>query len=208
MNNILAMDGLGVALDGVRPILVRSSPLQLDEEELLRVDEPATGEDEFLRKTFDDDLAISDLRLDASLSVFLQERIEEAKTCVDSGAPLATVLLIGSSLEGILLAIALERPKLFVESGSAPARDGKVAPITEWKLNSLIDVAHEVGIIDADVKKFSHALRDFRNYVHPYAQMQQDFSPSEHTAAICWQVFRAAFEQIRSRSPKVGPVTG
>lgn len=205
MNDILAMDDFGVALDGARPILIRATPMQLDEEELLRADEPVVGEDEFLRKRFDGEALIADLRLDPTLSDILQGRVDEVKKCVESEAPLATVLLIGSSLEGILLAVALERPKEFVASGCAPTdRDGKVIPIHDWTLNSLIDVAHDVGIIDADVKKFSHALRGFRNYVHPYAQMQQGFSPSEHTASICWQVFRAAYEQVRVRDVEVG----
>ena len=51
-----------------------------------------------------------------------------------------------------------------------------------------------------DVKKFSHALRDFRNYIHPYQQMSIGFQPDEHTARICFQVLKAALYQIEQKS--------
>lgn len=52
-----------------------------------------------------------------------------------------------------------------------------------------------------DVKKFSHELRDFRNYIHPFHQRAQGFTPTEHTVDICWQVFRAAFAQLKASRP-------
>jgi hypothetical protein len=47
-----------------------------------------------------------------------------------------------------------------------------------------------------DVKKFSHGLRDFRNYIHPYEQMQSGFAPDEHTAKLCFQVLKAALASV------------
>ena len=52
--------------------------------------------------------------------------------------------------------------------------------------------------IKEDVKKFSHSLRDFRNYIHPFEQLCSRFIPDEHTAKICLQVFQAAIYQISS----------
>ena len=69
----------------------------------------------------------------------------------------------------------------------------------DWTLASLIDVAHEVGLLDLDVKKFSHVLRDFRNFIHPYEQLGQRFSPTQQTINISWQVFKAAFDQLSDR---------
>jgi len=60
----------------------------------------------------------------------------------------------------------------------------------------LIDVAFELKIIKEDVKKFSHALRDFRNYIHPYQQVSSGFNPDHHTANICFQVLKAAIYQL------------
>ena len=66
----------------------------------------------------------------------------------------------------------------------------------DWKLAELIDVACELGYLRLDVKKFSHTLRDFRNYIHPYEQMSSGFSPDKHTAEICLQVLRAAIASL------------
>ena len=54
----------------------------------------------------------------------------------------------------------------------------------------------ELGFLKEDVKKFSHALRDFRNYIHPYQQAASGFNPDIHTAKICWQVLKAAIFQL------------
>ena len=80
------------------------------------------------------------------------------------------------------------------------AKTGKIRNLNEWKLNNFIDVSCEVGFLKEDVKKFSHALRDFRNYIHPYQQMSMGFQPDEHTAKICFQVLKAALYQIEQKS--------
>ena len=59
-----------------------------------------------------------------------------------------------------------------------------------------LDVSFELGYIKEDVKQFSHVLRNFRNYIHPFEQMSQNFIPDIHTAEICFQVLKAAIYQI------------
>ena len=65
-----------------------------------------------------------------------------------------------------------------------------------WTLAEFIDVAHDIGFLNLDVKKFSHGLRDFRNYIHPYAQLASQFMPDEHTAKVCFQVLKAALADV------------
>ena len=87
-----------------------------------------------------------------------------------------------------------------MRSKTAPKKAGVVKNnIYEWKLAELIEVAFEVDDLKLDVKLFSHVLRDFRNYIHPFHQMQQSFNPDQHTVDICWQVFKAAFYQLKVR---------
>lgn len=57
-------------------------------------------------------------------------------------------------------------------------------------------MAYELNIIHEDVKKFSHVLREFRNYIHPYQQLCSSFYPDENTALICLQVMKALIAQI------------
>ena len=68
----------------------------------------------------------------------------------------------------------------------------RVKQLHEWGLANFIDVACELGYLKLHVKKFSHALRDFRNYIHPYEQMSSGVRPDKHAAEICLQVLKAA----------------
>ena len=115
---------------------------------------------------------------DSDLIVILTNRIEEVKKTLNTDAPLATIFLLGSTLEGIFLAVATKFPRDFNSAPCAPKdKDGKVKCFAQWTLNNFIEVAFSLGIIEDDVKKFSHSLRDFRNYIHPYEQNMRNFSP-------------------------------
>lgn len=200
MNDILAIDNFKIGfINGAQPILLRADPISFDEKEFI---EPAgTDESSFLSKQFSDDIKMSDLGFDTVITSYLQDRIDEIQASPKHKTPLATIFLLGSTLEGILLATALKDPARFMKANAAPKdKTGKVIKTYDWKLYSLIDVAYEVKLLSYDVKKFSHVLRDFRNYIHPYEQMSQDFHPDQRTVDICWQVFKAAFEQLKDNA--------
>jgi hypothetical protein len=153
-------------------------------------------EDEFLKREFSE-ISLEKIGLDGVITETLKFRFEEMKRCLSANAPLSVIFLAGSTLEGILLGIALKYPKEFNQSKISPKdQDGKVKKIPDWTLSNFIDVAHDVGFLMEDVRKFSHSLRDFRNYIHPYAQVSTGFNPDKHTAAICWQVLKAAICQL------------
>ena len=72
-------------------------------------------------------------------------------------------------LEGILLGIASKNSKEFNQSpvGTKDQSD-KVKHFRDWTLSNFIDVAHSLGLLEENVKRFGHELRNFRNYIHPY----------------------------------------
>jgi len=156
-------------------------------------------EADFLKKEFKD-LNIDSLGLETAVSDIIKLRLREIEICLKNDAPLSSIFLIGSTLEGILLGIALSNTKVYNKAISAPKESvgGPAKQFHLWSLNNFIDVSFEVGFLKEDVKKFSHALRDFRNYIHPYEQMSSKFNPNKHTANICWQVLRAAIYQLSS----------
>lgn len=198
MNDILAMDSLGIEFAGARPIVVSATPLQIGAEDLRSSTVAPAQETEFLNRHFDETLSVGLLGINADIAAVLQARIDEAQACGRSGSHLATIFLLGSTLEGLLLGVAYKDIKRFMTSNTAPkTREGKTKELRQWKLAELIDVFHDVNVLDLDVKKFSHVLRDFRNYIHPYQQMESKFNPGQHTVDICWQVFKAAFGQIQ-----------
>lgn len=157
-------------------------------------------EEEFLKKDFGA-ISIVGLDIDPTIAPILESRIREAMGCHHAGAPLASIFMCGSVLEGILLNTALKNPAAFNQAKSSPKNKEtqKVRPFQDWTLANLIDVAHEVGLLRLDVKKFSHVMRDFRNYIHPYEQMASRFDPDKHTAEICLQVLRAAIVGLRGK---------
>jgi hypothetical protein len=157
-------------------------------------------EDDFLNKEFNK-ISIDKLGLDGMLTEILKLRFDEIKSCLSNNAPLSVIFMCGSTLEGILLGIALLKPKEFNTSKSSPkSSDGKVKPFHEWTLSNLIDVTYEIGMLKEDVRKFSHSLRDFRNYIHPYQQLSSQFTPNKHTALISWQVLKAAIFQLSNNN--------
>lgn len=153
-------------------------------------------EDDFLKKEFSE-ISIEKLGLDGVITEILNLRFDEIKKCLTAKAPLSVIFLCGSSLEGILLGIASKYPKEFNQVKVSPKdKEGKPLRFHQWTLSNFIDAAHEVGLLKEDVKKFSHSLRDFRNYIHPYEQVSARFNPDEHTARISWQVLKAALFQL------------
>lgn len=154
-------------------------------------------EKEFLEKEFDE-VSIIKFGLPERINTILEQRIIEIKKCLEVDASLSVIFLSGSVLEGILLNVASQNAKIFNQASSSPKKtDGKtVKPFNEWSLSSFIDVAYELGYLDLDIKKHSHSLRDFRNYIHPYEQMCSGFNPDIHTAEIAWKVLKAAMNDI------------
>jgi hypothetical protein len=185
LNNILMIEGIKVEINGIKPILKNTTPQFADveqEEELKPLPPP-----EFLA-----------LKIEPGLGEILSERWNETQKCFDKGAFLAATILMGTMLEGILLAVLQKFPKEANTSKAAPidSKTGKVKYFADWSLSEMINVVHDVGWIDLDVKKFSHSLRDFRNIIHPYQQMLLKTFPDEDTCGISWLVVQAATNDL------------
>jgi hypothetical protein len=199
MNEILLMENYKVGFVGINPAIFRAEGIAFDAIDILNgvnIDEKG-----FLEKQFDEDIDISQLNLDSVVTSILQDRVAEIQACPRTKVSLGTIFLLGSTLEGVLLGCMLKDVPKFASSLKAPKdKSGKVRAIYDWKLSEMIDVAADMSLLGLDVKKFSHSMRDFRNYIHPYQQMSQNFNPDEHTVAICWQVFKAAFRDLKENS--------
>jgi hypothetical protein len=113
--------------------------------------------------------------------------------------------MLGSLLEGALLGVAKEYRTAAARSPRAPKqpvdrkrpeRGTRPAPVEQWKLESLIEVAHSCGWIDRDVKEFSHSLQRFRNLVHPEEQQRERERPDWDTCDISRRVVAAALNDL------------
>jgi hypothetical protein len=138
------------------------------------------------------------LGLESRVGEILKNRWDEAQCCVDSEAYLSATIIMGSMLEGLLLGVCQRYPAVANKCPSAPkdTKTGKIKNFANWSLSEMIDVAHQVGWLGLDVKKFSHSLREFRNLIHPYEQMVTGMNPDSDTCGISWLVVQAAVNDL------------
>lgn len=157
---------------------------------------PAESVESFLEREFTIP-NIQRLPVESQVATIIESRLAEGRKALRVGAHLSVIFLCGSVLEAVLLGAAQKSPESFNRSPASPKNAaGKVKPLHEWSLAQFIDVACEIQLLKVDVKKFSHGLRDFRNYIHPYEQMISGFTPDEHTAKVCFQVLKAALASV------------
>jgi hypothetical protein len=192
INEILAVENLKVNLNGTDPALVKEKANYdfnevVKERELKPLPPP----------NFDK------LHLEPGISEILNNRWSEIQKCIDGGATISAVIMMGSLLEGFLLGVMQKYPQVANQANNSPKKDGKVKQFPDWKLGEMIDVAHEVNWIQLDVKKFSHALRDFRNIIHPYQQLVTQTYPDIDTCNISWLVVQAACNDIANWATEV-----
>lgn len=184
VNELLSIEGIEVRLDGITPTLVELTPT-------MTKPTPPT----FVPKDPPD---FGRLTSDVTLEAVLTNRWLEAQRCVDADAHIAAIILMGSLLEGALLSVALKNVSTAVQASASPKdpKTTKAKQPYDWTLSSLIDVAHECGWIEQDAKQFSHVLRGFRNMIHPWEQAKMSYLPDEDTCVICWEVVRAALNDL------------
>ncbi len=183
LNRVLQIEGLEITLVDWQPTL----------QEKVASAQPAESSE----RPFEEAPQFERLVPDGALAQILSSRWDEAEKCVGAGAYLSAVVMMGSVLEGVLLHRAEQDPRTAGRAKCSPKdRTGKVKPLREWGLTALIDVAQEVGWLQGDVHAFSHALRDYRNLVHPHKQRQDGACPDENTCLICWQVVKAAIDDL------------
>ena len=172
-NKYLSFDGWMVIRKNQEILITKANVVNIDVEKSKEIVNTQTTETDFLNEEFKD-INVLTLPIESAILPYIEIRMKEIRLCME----------IKSSLSN--------------QAKSAPKdnKTGAVLDFNKWSLSNFIDVSFEVGFIKEDVKKFSHVLRDFRNYIHPYHQMSRNFLPDEHTAKICFQVLKAALFQI------------
>ncbi|MGI5519869.1 hypothetical protein ACQEUX_02795 [Micromonospora sp. CA-259024] len=129
-------------------------------------------------------MTMADLVRDADLATILESRINEARVCDRNGAYSSAGIMLGSLLEGVLLdAVKARLP-------------GSSEPLKKWNLHNLLETAHDKEWIQADVHGFATTLREYRNLVHPKAQVNIGHAPDRDTVSMCWPVINAALNEL------------
>ena len=197
-NKHLQYDDWNVYIEG-KNVLFRKVSFDLHQSFKPDVQSKTPAED-FLKVKISN-LNISKLPIESCLHPIIETRMKEIDKCIENQVPLGCIFLCGSVLEGLLSAIAMKSPAEFNSAKASPKeRDSvKVKSFDKWTLENYIAVAYELGYIKEDVKRFSHEVQNFRNYIHPYQQYFQKFNPTIDTAQLCAQVVKMAINQIAER---------
>jgi hypothetical protein len=145
--------------------------------------------------------AFKALGLEPRYAEVLLGRMQEAQACLATGAHLATVILCGSVLEGLCLAFGHRREDE-LRRGFQRRLNQPAPRLDEWTLWEWIVVLGYCGHLSPTIEKFGHALRDFRNYVHPGAELRKGFALNRHTALIGFQVVLAAVDDLSKSGAK------
>lgn len=152
--------------------------------------------EKFLQKSFPT-ISFETLFTDSILLESCNRRFEEINRCLQAGAYLACIIMIGGLLEGILQGIANVNSAQFNQSKASPRNsEGKTKKFFEWKLEDFINVSCDLGMLSVDIKKYCSSVKDFRNYIHPREQCKSEFHPDIYTARISLQVLKAAVANL------------
>jgi hypothetical protein len=113
----------------------------------------------------------------------LDEYLRQTDRAKKADCYLGVIVGCGSIVEGLLTWALLRRTGEALRSSRANKdKQGSVKPLEEWSLTSLIDVAAELSLIGKTAKPASWALKDFRNFIHPYNLLKQSARPDEALA--------------------------
>jgi tetratricopeptide (TPR) repeat protein len=97
-----------------------------------------------------------------------------------------TLILCGSMTEAILLDRILAKNLKTYESQNRGSM-----PVQKMALDDLLHVAKSEKIIDEQTYHLAHALRGFRNLIHPGVEQRKDaIAVSEQNARIAWTILR------------------
>lgn len=108
---------------------------------------------------------------DEDLRAILARDYEELGELLRVRAPKSTVILVGSILEAVLVAVLAKQETRactkFYELYSSKK------PMERWTLQELATVSSELGILGYDLRRHADMLRDYRNLVHPMVEYRR-----------------------------------
>lgn len=157
---------------------------------------PSADTMDFLAKDFSD-VDVGALPSELTSQQIIQSRLDEIDRCLAADAPLAVIFLVGSTLEGLLMELAIAHAQAYTASTAAPKVKGSIKPLDSWTLAELITVSRALNVLGEDVSKHADQVRNFRNYIHPRQQLRERFEPRMETARIAHQVLVAALADLQ-----------
>lgn len=119
---------------------------------------------------------------------------------IKSGCCKSAVILSGSSIEAILYDSLKQNETTALSTSSAPRSKGKVLPLEEWRLNSLIDTAWNLKLVTKSVTALNHSVKEFRNLVHPTEEIKDNYKIEKEEAENAFTILKTLIRDLQQKS--------
>ncbi len=140
---------------------------------------------------------------DQGLRKELENYHSQAVKAYDAGSYLGTLVVCGSIVEGLLTwALLLREGEAQKSAKACKDRRGEVLPLEKWSLSNLIDVSGELKLIGNTAKQASWAVKDFRNFIHPYNLLIQSARPDQALALSALAAVKEITRSLEGRYSK------
>jgi len=137
---------------------------------------------------------------DKRMQSILSRRWDEIEKCVGNDVRTASMVLMGSMLEALILAKInniQDKASIFkLKKTPIDQKSGKAKDIRDWTLTNYIDVAHELGWIRPLTKDLSVVIKDYRNYIHPAKEYSHGLVIEGEDINLMWKIFQEIVTQI------------
>ncbi len=134
--------------------------------------------------------------LSPNLVEVVKRDIRELSNAFMQGTWMGVVVLSGAILEAILCSALQPRSTEAKNWNEAPKRQGDVKPLEEWELGPLITFAERCGLLRAGDLHISHALREFRNLIHPGKRAREGVNLGKEEADAAVSALKVAIRRL------------
>jgi len=136
---------------------------------------------------------------DQGLRILCRARLQEAHQNYDRGAYFSAIVLLGSTLEGMLYSFADAQWNTASKAKSAPQTiKGGLLAKEKWTLDGLLKVGKELGWIQEEAGILGELLRDYRNLIHPVNHLKRNWTPNQAACHACFAAVYKAMDEMQS----------
>lgn len=138
---------------------------------------------------------------DKEIKELLIKDWEEAKKAFQNGLYKSTIVLCGGVIEALLIyCLSLiqneAKSSYYQKYLESKNKSAKPPEIEYWEMYQLIEIAKQHNILTSNTTKLSHIIRDFRNFIHLYAQKREQSTLNQSTASVVMNLLAIIYEDI------------
>jgi hypothetical protein len=126
---------------------------------------------------------------DKKLRNLIEKDWEEINAIFNVNAWKSCVLLCGSILEGILIN-ELKRNQPIANQEYQRLKNRNAPVLDRWDLVDLVEISNRLQLFPKGTIHLNHAIREFRNLVHPGKQLREHIEVTEEQAVIAFNTIK------------------